>query len=97
MTDIPLPRVVVARPFGAPPEPNHEPEDYHSPPLLTPADLADKLAQIARLLRALTVEEMWTMCSGMNRPEMDKVLIAWAKHYMDPEANPQPPAPERRA
>ena len=105
MADFPLPKVVAAKPNGDWRDPERpayaaqvadlEPEP--SIPALPETALADKLRQIAMLIRSLPAEELWTLCEGMRRPEMDKVLIAWAKWYMDPETNEQPQPQERRA
>ena len=56
----------------------------------------DQLGEIANILRILPAEKLWEMCNGMKRPELDKVLVAWAIAYLDGKDFEEPARIERR-
>jgi hypothetical protein len=56
----------------------------------------DALWEIASLLRSLPAEDLWRMCTGMKRPELDKVLVAWAISVLEETEFSEPAKIERR-
>ena len=61
-----------------------EPPDELSLALRKQAEAAaDPLREVARQLRALTLEHITSMCKAMGKPEMRDTLVQWAISYLD--------------
>lgn len=63
---------------------------------LTEEHLKDKLRDLAMMVRSLTAEEIWAIEDKAKRPGLSKLLVGWAKAYMEGEEMPEIPEFNRR-